>query len=390
MVQWSPSSRLDVAEIDSWLESALISRETEITLGSLRRVSARAESLLQSAIIRLQRAGVAVSFSVPELTFSAGRTARATEESSDEPMTPTEGLLGDSVAGLTIALLCRPADDHAARARAHVLDRLREHRGQWGRGFQSSRIETQSVDGIRSSTWPSSRVASRDATSKQLIEMAKSVIGRSAVENMGDRLSRWAVDFSFEAMQNARTHGRVGYRREALTSLRSLTLRRHNLEGRPLSDVLGRSEGPFRDYADRVAHRNPKRILELVVADGGIGIPGRMQKDPNIYTSFEDSEAQLVQEAMWPGWTTDPVRSLESGEGFRMILRASARLNGYFEIRTGRQEFSRHYLNKDGGPAGADFGDGSPTNPAYELERHPSRPYVAGSILTLLFPIETD
>jgi hypothetical protein len=390
---WSPPDRLRVTDIEGWLEEAVTAPGTEIRLGALRRAEPRAESLLQSAILRLQRAGVAVKFSVPPLTFAAGRTARASAAEPDEPvepMTPTEGLLAGSVTGVTIALLCEPLDEHAERAVSHVRDRLKAQKGEWGRGLQSSRIETQSIPGIRSSTWPSSRVASRDAIAEQLVEMTSSLLGVAKTNLMGDRISRWLVDFAFEAILNARTHGRVGLKGVDLTSLRTLSLRRHNLHDRSLVDVFGRPEAEFGDFARCVSRRKPKQMLECVVSDGGIGVPARMARNLEIYSAFPEAERQLVQEAMWPGWTTDTVRSLESGEGFRMMLRASARLHGYFEIRTGRQDLTRHYLREDGEPIAAEFSDRPPDDPVFALSGRSSQPYVAGTVLTLVFPVETD
>lgn len=387
---WSPSAQLTVGEIEQWIDESINCRSSEIRLGRTSRMKAGAETLVQSALLRVEASGVPVSFTVPELTFSGTRTARATEADRDEAMTPTEGFLSDSLAGLAIALLAHPTDEVASNAVEFVRRRLNDRKGLWGRGTQVSHVETQGIDAVRSESWPNARVASRDAIGTELVDMTASLIGRPKASEMRDRLTRWALDFCFEGLQNARTHGSSSLHGVPIRSIRSLTVRRHNLGKRAVSEALGRPSSHFGEYAQRVSKRRPRVMLEMSVSDGGIGIPASMQRSLAIYDSLFQSEGLLVQEAMWPGSTTDTVKNLESGEGFRKMLRACARLNGYFELRTGRHEFSRTYLNSQGGPSNTDFGDENHANPAFRLESHGEKPYVGGTTLTMIFPLETS
>ncbi len=128
------------------------------------------------------------------------------------------------------------------------------------------------------------------------------------------------------------------------------------------------------------------RLWSFTIADGGVGVAARMQGSTGIYQQSLGKEAMLVQESVLPGVTTKPIGLPGRGSGFTKMMRATQRLGGLLEIRTGRLLFSRTYLTESGDKEGGlNFSDRN--DDAYKLTGHEAEQVLtAGTVISILLP----
>ena len=203
--------------------------------------------------------------------------------------------------------------------------------------------------------------------------------------------------FAFEATENTWDHGRLDFNTCPIRSLRFVRLRRIDIgaKGFNIEDVAPGFEEVFQQYLEALTaardlpylwSRDGGRMVEVTVADGGVGIAARMAGSFEVFEGSIEDEANYLLAALLPGGTTKAAREPGRGQGFRKMLRACAKLSGLTIVRTGRLKVSRTYRQPDGTKENVDFDDASSS--AYTPNVAASLlPLLAGTSVSLIFPV---
>jgi hypothetical protein len=146
--------------------------------------------------------------------------------------------------------------------------------------------------------------------------------------------------FAAEALNNTREHGTTDSAGAGIDGLRFLLMRRLSLVQEGTSAEL-RSESArldgylaaAREWLGARATQTP--LMEVTVADSGIGIVGRF-KTPEAYSGPVETEIEAVMEAVEPRTTSKPGSPPGAGMGLDKMLTSTRQLGGLMVIRSGR------------------------------------------------------
>lgn len=192
-------------------------------------------------------------------------------------------------------------------------------------------------------------------------------------------------DVAFEALQNTRDHGSTDLSGAPLPGIRFLTIRRINVHGDLVSDTLRNQSVealPMAAYLEALTHyegmgtKNVRRLVEITVADSGIGIPARMAGRESIYQSDIEQERAYLHQALRADGTSKPRSVAGAGLGLFKLLQQTHRLKGIVVFRTGHLYMSRHYLG----------GEPWPDLSLFDWSGHDGA-FIAGSSVSVLFPL---
>jgi hypothetical protein len=213
------------------------------------------------------------------------------------------------------------------------------------------------------------------------------------------RWFRHLQSFAFEASENTWDHGRIGFDGRPIRSVRFVKLRRIHV-GRQGFDLHGAVPGfeeafgryiealrAARDLGDVGWDRSGGTLIEVTIADGGVGIAARMAGGLDVYEAQLAEETRHVLNALLPDKTTKPAGEVGRGQGFRKMLRACHQLSGLTIIRTGRLRLSRTYRQLDGLNEDVDFNDARSRAYVPDSNEMPL-PLLAGTSVSLIFPAE--
>lgn len=400
-IEWRLPRVLTAPLIEKWVATLPTNvRKVVVRLGSWQRTGPFADARLQGALCLLHREGIETSAVVPPITCVGDRGVAAFAEPDPlkpaGPLTPTERRLANSVAGLTIGQLCYFDKEHS-----HIPELQRRtlvrRRYLFGRGDELALVAPTepTPTGV-----PRPPVLQREAAFNNRLTNLLAPLGISKVQSpLGSR--PWFDElrtFAFEATENTWDHGRLDFETRPIPSIRFVRLRRIDIgnKGFDIADIAPGFEEVFgrfleslaaaRDLSDRWS-RSGGRMVEVTVADGGVGIAARMAGSFNVFDEPLENEVRYLLAALLPGGTTKTAREPGRGQGFRKMLRACFRLSGLTIVRTGRLRISRTYRQPDGTNELVNFNDTSSEAYVPTVNESPL-PVLAGTAVSLIFPVD--
>ena len=399
--EWRLDRVLTGTAVEGWIAALpTATKRVVLRLGSWERSGPFADARLQAALCILHRNGIATAVEVPSLTLSGDRADRAFADpdplAKTTPLTPTERTLAGSVAGLAIGQLCRFDEEHT-----HIADlqrrNLARRRFLYGWGAEMAlAVPTE----LEPTGFPRRPAIVREATFNNRLEDLLGPLGVS-VRNARRPVLRWFDElktFAFEASENTWDHGRLNFQMRPIPSVRFVRLRRIDLGPHPrqIEDATPGFEEPFEQYLASLsaARQLPvpwapsrRRLVEITIADGGVGIAANMARGFHVFEGPIEQEAQHLVEALLPDGTTKSPGEAGRGQGFRKMLQACYRLSGMTVVRTGRLRATRSYRRLDGTNERVDFND--PHSAAYTpIISQTPLPLLAGTSVSLIFPID--
>jgi hypothetical protein len=195
---------------------------------------------------------------------------------------------------------------------------------------------------------------------------------------LNEKLIDNVCEFAFEILQNTRQHGSDDLQGNPLNGIRFLSVRRMNITPDRLL-VSQESSSPFFSYLDQLKDCfviKPQQLVEITIADSGIGIPARMLGSMDVYSSPINEEKEALAVALSPEGTSKPSSVMGAGLGLFKVMQATHQLKGLIVFRTGRSCMYKHYLG--------DFDDEF----SLELSNWPNTSYqlISGTSVSLIFP----
>lgn len=160
------------------------------------------------------------------------------------------------------------------------------------------------------------------------------------------------VEFSYEAFDNTREHGVTTLDGTPIEGVRFVLQRVINAKRGRLTEIAERVDyPPVSTYLTRLAQQLPNhaelRLVELTVADSGIGIPARVAGTEDIYRGDYADEYAKVDEAFELSTTRRSPRG--RGRGLFKMQRAVHKVDGLMTLRTGRVDAHRSFVHGDSG-----------------------------------------
>ena len=369
-------------------------------LGSWQRTGPFADARLQGALCLLHRKGIKTITIVPPVTLKGNRAADAFVDPDPlQPgisLTPTELKLAGSVAGLSIGQLCSFDEDHnhIPELQRQTLTRRRYLFG-WG-----DELALVAPTEANPTGFPRQAPLVREAAFNNRLEDLLQPLGVS-IKNVRTDTVHWFNElktFAFEASENTWDHGRLDFDTRPIRSIRFVRLRRIDIGGRGfnITEVAPGFEESFGDYLNSLAaahdlptrwNREGGRLVEVTVADGGVGIAAKMAGGFDVFEGSLEDETRYLLDALLPDGTTKSPSEPGRGQGLGKMLQACSRLSGLTIVRTGRLRVSRTYRRPDGSNEVVDFKDTS--SDAYIPNvSGTTLPLLAGTSVSLIFPID--
>lgn len=398
--KWALPRHLTVDDIDDWLSGALSARHADLHLGQYGTAAdPMAAAHLQAALCLLAREGVDSTLSVPENTLAGERASAAFSAGADAAasVTPAESVLASTLEGLILGQLCKlqpTAHLDTTKLRALQCNTLNAESYHYGHGRNRAVAIPTLGDRREHNTPMSNRVRNIETSIARLVR---------SVSSDPEPWAKWwfnlVFSFVFEAIENTFDHGRFDLERNPIRSFRILDLAKHNVSELQPRVGVGHGMGDdavLEDYLDRLQRHysmqrrrlNPSKLVEITVADGGVGIAGSMARSLNPYKEADTStELKYLAAALAPRGTSKSAGEIGVGHGIRKMLRACHGLRGMFLLRTGRFELSRTFLDSSGRPGEHDFADEN--DAAFDVDHHVRRrQLVAGTAWTVIFPMD--
>jgi len=188
----------------------------------------------------------------------------------------------ESISGLVMGQLATrivdPSDhDYSLLILARQADALRQSGGLIGSGKEVAGPVVDRFGGP-----PSSRVVTSDNALGFTALFRELLFRHFYLPRLNDVLVNTLSEFAFEALQNTRDHGTSDLDGEPIGGIRFLSLRRINLSEESLAELIGQESTPVSSYLEALredlasTYRQPDHLVEMTVADSGIGIPARM------------------------------------------------------------------------------------------------------------------
>ena len=399
VTEWHLPRVLTAPIIEGWVASLPPStKKVVVRLGQWQRTGPFADARLQGALCLLHRKNIETAAKVPPRTFSGPRADMAFGDHDplqETLLTETERKLAGSIAGLTIGQLCTFDAEHS-----HICPRqmakLLERRYIFGRGDQAALVVPTEAYATGRSGKPA---VEREAFFNNRLHDLLPSLGIAARKTRLGTV-HWfnhLKSFAFEASENTWDHGRLDFDAHPIRSLRFVRFRRIDIGigGFDTKDAAPGFEQSFRNYIESlnaakdlpfVWNRDGGRLIEVTVADGGVGIAARMAGTLDVFEGPLETEAQYLLRALLPGGSTKTASAPGRGQGFRKMLRACFHLSGLTIVRTGRLRALKTYRQIDGSNENADFAHAESGIYVPEVNRS-SLPLLAGTSVSLIFPI---
>ena len=399
--EWKLPPVLTAPVIEDWAASlSANTKRVAVRLGSWRQTGPFADARLQGALCLLHRRNIETIAIVPPVTLQGDRAPRAFADPNPlrprGALTPTELNLTNSVAGLAIGQLC---DFDRAHGNIATLQRqtVTRRRHLFGWGDEAALVVP--TDGKPTGV-PRKPLFVRQAIFNNRLEDLLQPLAISA-RHARTAIVQWFPQlrtFAFEASENTWDHGRLDFNSRPIRSIRFVRLRRIDIGrwGFDVKKIAPGFEEPFRNYIDSLAaaqdlpnrwHPDGGRLIEVTVADGGVGIAAKMAAGFDVFQGPIEVETRHLLGALNLDGTTKGSGQHGRGQGFRKMLQACFRVSGLIIVRTGRLRVSRTYKRPDGSNEVVDFGE--PSSDAYipRIDRS-ALPLLAGTSISLIFPIE--
>ncbi|WP_139263564.1 hypothetical protein [Geodermatophilus africanus] len=343
--------------------------------------------------------------SFPTLTFKDGRGDKLFEPASvvqrehrleldEEPHTEAEKTLSSRLPGLILAQLCDADGDEGRLERIRWLQAnlLAANRTIFGHGKDRVlAVLGASDDRVRLALLPDDRQKNLESLLLQLLGSPK-YHPRGRIGKMEQ-----LVEFVYQATENTFDHARLDFDGRRIRQVRFVSVERFQVGtgagAVPIEKLAPVESSPLAQYLRRLELRTARtggdasrmQLLSVTVADGGVGLAARMNNGFEAYGGDRHFEFKLVQEAVLPEGTTKPPGEPGRGAGLKKMMRACHRLDGLFEIRTGRLALHRTYLREDGTVQQQDFVGRDSS--AFNLEGADDEvPMMAGTTTSLMFP----
>lgn len=398
--EWRLPRVLTAPMVEDWLASLPgWVRKVVVRLGSWEHSGPFADARLQGALCLLHRRNIETIAHVPKLTFRDDREAIAFADPDPlrrlRPLTPTELNLTNSVAGLAIGQLCEFSKMHQ---RIGVLQRevLERRRYLFGWGDEVALVVPTevAVTGHRRKS-----ASEREAAFNHRLQDLLQPLGLSpkSVDLVNIPWFQQLKAFAFEASENTWDHGRLDFEGRPIRSIRFVRLRRIDVSAHGLD--IGRAAPGFEDsFANYLEALNAAsdlreywdkgegRLVEVTVADGGVGIAASMAGGFDVFEGQLETETQHLMDAILPDGTTKRPSEPGRGQGLGKMLRACFRLSGLTVVRTGRLSASRTYRRTDGSSESVDFENLSSDAYVPKVNCSPL-PLLAGTSVSLVFPV---
>jgi hypothetical protein len=147
-----------------------------------------------------------------------------------------------------------------------------------------------------------------------------------------------------ELVQNTRDHALAKLDGGAIGGARFLTVRRINANTHD-ADWYEGADPAFVHYL-RDLNDDSADLVELTVADSGIGVAARLAGRMDVYEGPIEDEKEHLARAFRSGVSSKPKSMSGRGEGFPNVLRAVKALGGMLAIRTGRLLKYKHFASE--------------------------------------------
>ncbi len=399
--EWKLPRVLTAPVIEDWVAGlSATTKKVVVRLGSWQRTGPFADARLQGALCLLHRKNIETIAIVPPVTLKENRGEVAFADPDPlnprSPLTPTERKLAGSVAGLAIGQLCGfdVEHNHIPELQRQTLFRRRYLFG-WG-----DEVALVVPTETKPTGFPRKSALVREAAFNNRLEDLLQPLGVS-MKNARPATVQWFNElktFAFEASENTWDHGRLDFDTLPIRSIRFVRLRRIDIgeRGFDLTEVAPGFEESFSNYLDSLVAADdlptrwdPKggRLIEVTVADGGVGIAAKMAGGLDVFEESLEVETRYLLDALLPDGSTKSPSEPGRGQGLGKMLQACFRLSGLTIVRTGRLRASRTYRRPDGSNEAVDFGNTS--SDAYIPKVSGSTlPLLAGTSVSLIFPIE--
>lgn len=398
-VRWALPKLLTRHGVEEWL-AALPSDVSEVTF-HLGEDGARsgpgATESLQAAICLLQRRDVRTVLTYPSATFTdSARVQQLMAAETETDGTPAERTLAYRPLGLILAQLCERTQDEPADTSIRELQAgaVTANGNLFGHGHE------RAIAVIGATDFRTKRRDSEKDRQSKLETRVLDLLGTSVYHPSrdGNPLMVELLEFVYQATENTFDHARRNLEGGVISQVRMVSLSRHKIGtgagSVPLESHFPNPSSALRDYVERAQRRvaaegkDPERLQlwSVSVADGGVGIAAKMHSGLDIYEGDLGHEYKLVQEAVLPEGTTKPLGEPGRGRGLVKMMRATHRLGGFFEIRSGRLALWRTYLEVDGrSEPNPNFKDRQSS--AFNLHgENDEQIAVAGTVVSVLFP----
>lgn len=269
-------------------------------------------------------------------------------------------LFRDTLAGVVLAQLAtsiRDASgvDHAAAIRRLQAEFAIEREGvfRFGREWAAPMID---IFGAPPPPWPlvgRRRARRGSAVDHSYAALFADHVGRLGLGPSSDIPMASLVEFSYEAFDNTRQHGADTLDGTPIEGVRFILMRVVNAMRERLAALADRvAYEPVTTYLSRLAAELPRKhevhLVELTVADCGIGIPARIAGTEAIYAGPYADERECFMDAFALSRTTR-VSHHGHGRGLHKMQRAARGVEGLMTLRTGRVDAHRSFLGGDSG-----------------------------------------
>lgn len=157
--------------------------------------------------------------------------------------------------------------------------------------------------------------------------------------------------FAFETVQNCLQHATRDLEGKPIHGMIFLSVRRIDLRKQSLANLIGdQTENPVSSYLQALERESrnslidPRDLIEITVADSGVGIPARMFGNMSIYTAARTLERNWLRDALTPTGTSKSPSIPGAGLGLHKVMEATYNLKGLILFRTGRMLQYKYYV----------------------------------------------
>ncbi|WP_142271196.1 hypothetical protein [Mycobacterium sp. AT1] len=185
--------------------------------------------------------------------------------------------------------------------------------------------------------------------------------------------------YLWEVLKNTEVHA-SSVDGKPTNGLRFIEVRRYQLQQLADESLAGSENFQLVSYLHLIREKfGSPNLIEITVSDPGPGIAGTMAGNQNIYSDTLSEEEGATRKAFTRHGTSRSLIDPDAGEGLDIALESCYVLHGFMAIRTGRLEFTRHFLD-----------DTSQGDRELHLRKDRLLPHLAGTSVTILLPWGVD